>query len=371
MSAPVRTLGLLALVAACTHSDPFGSSPYGSDAPFNPNPPVRLTFNAFADRGAAWLPDGSAILYSAQQGRGDLDVCLASLPSTGGRQLQLDCNLSGYGVDSTNAIEFPAPAADGRLAFVEASGRIGAIVPSTSALMVSQTLSPLGATPIRAIPYTAPGQPTHSSVTQLRWLDADHLIYLAGARSVITVDHGTFATIDTVISDLSVAVLGAASQGLPDVVPQTDRASGVAVGSSGREIYYTVAGDTRVFRRDLTTAEVTVAHDFGSGAIARDVHVVGSRLTAVVGGRVAFVNEPSLGPTQFDSGGVVHVVDLSSNADQALDQPGLLFRHPALSPAGDRIVAEGYPVIITVTNAPGGADTTVGRSGDLYLLGAP
>jgi hypothetical protein len=274
-------------------------------------------------------------------------------------------------VDSTNAIEFPAPAPDGRLAFVEASGRIGAIVPSTSALMVSQSLSPLGATAIRGIPYTAPGQPTHSSVTQLRWLDANRLIYLAGARSVITVDHGTFATTDTVISDLAVATLDAASQGLPSIIPQTDHASGVSAGAPGSEIYYTVAGDTRVFRRDLATEQVTVVHDFGPGAIARDVHVVGSRLTAVVGGRVHFVDEPSLGPTQFDSGGVVHVVDLISDADQALDQPGLLFRRPALGPAGDRIVAEGYPVLVTVINAPGGtvADTTVGRSSDLYLLG--
>jgi hypothetical protein len=360
-------------VAACGHSEPFDPPPFGSDEPFSPVPPQRLTFNPLADRGAAWLPDGSGFLYSAQQAGTDQDVCLASMPGSGGRQVHLDCDLSGYGPDSTNAIETPAPAADGRLAFVAASGRIDAIVPSTVALMVSPTMSPLDGRLIRAIPYTAPGQPTHSSVTALRWLDADRLIYLAGARSVISVDHGTFVTRDTVVSDLAVATIGADEQGFPAVIPQTDHASGVSAGASASEIYFTVDGDTRVFHRDLTTGDVSVVHDFGPGAIARDVHVVGSRMTVIVGGRVAFVNEPSLGPTQFDSGGVVHVVDLGSGADQSLADPGLLFRRPALSPSGDRLVVEGYPLIITEVEVPVGVrfDTTVGRSGDLYMLGAP
>ena len=38
---------------------------------------------------------------------------------------------------------------------------------------------------------------------------------------------------------------------------------------------------------------------------------------------------------------------------------------PVLSPAGDRVVAEGYPLIVSE------ADTTVGRSGDLFLFSAP
>jgi hypothetical protein len=137
------------------------------------------------------------------------------------------------------------------------------------------------------------------------------------------------------------------------------------VGSSG-EIYYTVGGDTRVFRRDLASGDVTVVHDFGPGAIARDVDVVGGRMTAVVGGHVAFVDEPSLGPTQFDSGGVVHVVDLDSGADQALTQIGLVFRKPVLSPAGDRIVAEGYAVVAAPPGEP-----IISTESNLYLLGSP
>jgi hypothetical protein len=65
----------------------------------------------------------------------------------------------------------------------------------------------------------------------------------------------------------------------------------------------------------------------------------------------------------------VHVVDLGTGTDQPLDSPDFLFRRPALSPDGTRLVAEGYPLLI-VGDAQA-ADTTVGKSGDLYLFGAP
>src|SRR5688572_10113746 len=66
------------LLLGCGHTEPFGSTPGGTEQPFDPSPPVRLTLNQGPDRGAAWLPDGSGILYSAQQlGRDDHDVCLA------------------------------------------------------------------------------------------------------------------------------------------------------------------------------------------------------------------------------------------------------------------------------------------------------
>jgi hypothetical protein len=59
-------------------------------------------------------------------------------------------------------------------------------------------------------------------------------------------------------------------------------------------------------------------------------------------------------------------VNLQDGTDVTLDGPGL-FRRPQLSPSGDAVVAEVYPLIVNpVTN-----DTTVSRSGDLYLFGQP
>ena len=125
----------------------------------------------------------------------------------------------------------------------------------------------------------------------------------------------------------------------------------------------------------LWTCELSIAHDFGAAGIAREVHVAGGRMTAVVGGRVNVVPDAALGQIQWDSGGFVHVVDLASGADETLDDEPHLFRRPVLAPSGDRVVAEGYPVIITTVFDPttGGVrpDTTVGRSVDLFLFSAP
>jgi len=100
------------------------------------------------------------------------------------------------------------------------------------------------------------------------------------------------------------------------------------------------------------------------------VHVAGGHLAAIVGGRVAFSVDPELGPTQWDSGCIVHVVDLASGADVALPGPGL-FRRPALAPTGDRVVAEGYPLIVISHPDSPVKDTLVSRAGDLYLFGLP
>jgi hypothetical protein len=82
---------------------------------------------------------------------------------------------------------------------------------------------------------------------------------------------------------------------------------------------------------------------------------------------VAFSVSPQLGPTQWDSGGVLHVLDLEGSDEGVLDTPERLYRRPALSPDGSRVVAEGFAIIVT---GPGfDPDTTVSKSGDLYLFG--
>jgi hypothetical protein len=132
-------------------------------------------------------------------------------------------------------------------------------------------------------------------------------------------------------------------------------------------------GDSRVYRQLLSTGSVTVVHDFGAAGAARDVDVVGSQMVVVVGGRYAFGDDPSFGPTAWDSGGVLHVVDVGAGSDIILDPDGL-YRRPRISPTGSAVVAEGYPLIITESFEPGVGtrpDTMVSRRGDLYLFGQP
>jgi hypothetical protein len=366
--------GGVILGLACGHSDPFSTPPYGTTQPFDPAPPVRLTLNEAADRGASWLPDGSGILYSSQQeGRSDGDVCLAELPPTGGSQRRLVCDLTPGGIDSTNSIEWPIVGPGGRLAFVKSSGARRAVSPDQVAVAVAEGLDPSSATDVQPVPYTIPGEPRHGTVTQLRWLPDGRLIYVGG--QVVYRPPGIGLPLDTLVAGLKAVVLDPSLPAAgPAALPGTDYATGVSPGLSSDEIFYTVGGDTRVFRRVLSSGEVSVLHDFGTAGIARDLNLGGSRLAVTVGGRVAFTVDPDLGPMQRDSGGFVHILDLASGADVTLDGPGLC-RRPALAPAGDRAVAEVYPLVITesldpITQQPI-TDTTVGRAGDLYLFQVP
>ncbi|MGN6391594.1 MAG: hypothetical protein ACTHM9_05020 [Gemmatimonadales bacterium] len=374
---PPRDLHRLALAtgvilaSACSHTDPPTAPPYTTDQPLDPTPPARLTFNVGADREPSWLPDGTGILYSTQQlGRGDADVCLAELPPTGGSQRRLVCDAGGSAATVGNGTEWAVVGPDGALAFVRASWTIGGTNPASESVAVAPSLDPLTASDVQHIPYTIPGEPQHSGIQDLRWVGAGVLVFVGGQVDYRPSCFGC-AAVDTTVRGLKVATLDITQAGNgPVALPGTDFASGVSGGTSSDEIFFTVAGDSRVFRRTLSTGETAVAHDFGGAGIARDVDVAGGRLTAIVGGRVGFALDPQLGAFQSDSGGIVHVVDLGSGADVALEPGAQLYRHPALSPADGRVVAEGYALVIT-GNDSGIPDTTVSPASDLYLFAAP
>ncbi|HEX7338154.1 MAG TPA: hypothetical protein VF252_13185 [Gemmatimonadales bacterium] len=290
------------------------------------------------------------------------------MPSTGGTQRELTCDLSPLGGDSTDAVESPAPAPDGGLAFVSVGSRIDAIAPPGSTIALGTLTSPANRTRLQSLPYTVPGGRLHSGASQLRWLSASRLIYLA-ERVDYHIRCDRCVEWDTLATGMDVMWLDVAQPGSPQRVAGTEFASGVSVGAGADEIYYTLNGDPRVYRQTLSTGAVTVAHDFGAAGAARDVHVVGNNLAAVVGGRVAYGVDPAFGPTAWDSGGVLHVVDLQTGGDVILDQTGL-YRRPQISPTGSAVVAEGYRLILT--SGPGGEiDTTVDRRSDLYLFGQP
>jgi hypothetical protein len=236
-------------------------------------------------------------------------------------------------------------------------------------------LDPASASEVQRIGYTLPGEPQHGAVTHLRWQSATRLAWVGSAIAYRRACAACRA--DTIVTGLKAVVMDLSAPETPPIaVPGTEYASGVSPGPSADELYYTVGGDSRVFRRVLSSGDVSVVHDFGPGAIVRDLHLAGGRLAAVVGGRVTFSADPILGPTQWDSGGVLHLVALSSGADVTLGGSGaVLFRRPALAPGGDRLVAEGYPLILrnVIDTITGNhvVDTTVDRAADLYLFSLP
>jgi hypothetical protein len=359
-------LGLLCLVAsapACSHTEPF-TNPETGEQPFDPGPPARLTVNPAHDGSPSWLADGSAILYSTQQlDRADGDVCLGELPPTGGQQRRLVCDIPGNGA-STDAAQSSTASADGRIALLSAgNGNIGGTSPVFLDLAFLPTLDALDAQRVRALPLTPTGGSSQDYAGHLRWLTPDALVYV-GQHFDVKRDCPA-CILDTVLTSTEVTTLTVDGM-TATAVPGTELATGVAPILDGTAILYTLPNDTRIYRRVLAGGEVTVVHDFGPAGVARDVHAVGNRVIAVVGGRVAFSEDPRFGPVQWDSGGVVHVLDLGQPSSTRLDTPGRLYRRPALSPDSTRIVAEGYP--LTITGPVDAPDTTVGRSADLYLF---
>jgi hypothetical protein len=150
------------LHSACSHTDPF-ANPETGEQPFDPGPPARLTVNPVQDGTPSWLPDGSAILYSAQQpNRLDLDVCLAELPPTGGQQRRL-VNIRGNG-NSTDAAQSSAASADGRIALLSAgSGSIGGTSLVFLDLALIPTLDGVDAQRVHALPLTPLGGPPRTT----------------------------------------------------------------------------------------------------------------------------------------------------------------------------------------------------------------
>jgi WD40-like Beta Propeller Repeat len=356
---------LASLLAGCSHSKPFAERE-GSTAPFDPSPPIRLTLNPGHDGEPSWLPDGSGILYSARQpDRDDGDTCLAELPGTGGGQRRLVCDVPGDR-ETTDALQAPAAAPDGRLALLTAgNGTIGGNTPVFLGIALAPTLDASDAQTVRRLPFSPPGGLFQDYAGYLHWID-DRVIYVGQRFWAVLRCPDRGCPLDTLITGTEVSILDPAAPDQLTFIPGTREATGMIPIEDGTAILFTLPSDSRVYRRSLDGGEVSVVHDFGAAGIARDVHVAGTRLAAVVGGRIAYGNDPRIGgAVQWDSGGVLHIVDLDGGAEVVFDTPDRLYRRPAVSPDGSRVVVESFPLIVS----PGLADTTVSRIADLYLFG--
>src|SRR5207249_1196068 len=106
-------------------------------------------------------------------------------------------------------------------------------------------------------------------VAQLRWLGSDVLVYLAQRVGYVAPCRG--CELDTVRTGVELATLDRSlPTPAPVVLPGTQNASSVAGGETADVIYYTLSGDSRVFRRVLSSGADSVVHDFGAVGIARD-----------------------------------------------------------------------------------------------------
>jgi hypothetical protein len=356
---------LLLLVSACEHGAPFHAEPPAPAPPFSALFPRRLTFNLGDDRTPSWLPDGSGIIYSSErEDRPDHDRCLAILPAEGGTIRTRYCRVEPIHEDSTDVMEAPAVSPGGRIFFHAAESRIGRQKLGTSTLKLGSAADPIRAQVLRILPYTAPNGRLHSSIRIPQWIGGDSLVYLA---ELLFYEGSTFFP-DTFYTGLDVMLLDlSADPPVFTVLSGTDYASSVSLSDEPGVLYYTLGGDSRVFRRALSSGDVTVAHDFGAGSIARDVQVRGTTLVAVVGGSVLYRFEDAHGFVQRDEGGNLAFVDLSTGGTTTFSTDSVLFRHPMISPDGSRLVVEVQP-FAPVHADPDSEFNATNHRADLWLF---
>jgi len=252
-----------------------------------------------------------------------------------------------------NAFTAPAASPDGRLAYVRATAPLDVgwpVAPYGAQLVVASWDHPIQGRVLRTIPYPGPSGRIHQAVSQVAWLGDSALVYV-GQK----VQYAGFRPLDTISTGLEIVRLDFRGP-VPvlTMLPGTDQASSVTAAGADT-VYFTINGDSRVLRLVVSIDSLAVAHDFGTGNIARDVQVAAGRLVAVVGGNVSYVNDPGLGLVQRDGGGTLVLVDLATGSESALTPTGAFYRHAALAPDGRAVVAEAVS----------------GRTTDLYLLRLP
>jgi hypothetical protein len=366
-------LALLAAIGAvaCGHSEPFPSEPPRLDEPLDPAPPVRLTYSGAPDLSPAWTADGATIAYSAAMSESrEGDTCIGLMPVGGGTLRGRLCPSPLATEDTLTVYDRPAVSGAGRVAYVVLERRPSDQRGWRSRDLVVRSL----AGPHDAVRLGPVASADFSTLSSLRWLDDERLVYVGEREESIEIGPGVSVLVSV---GRAIATRDAAAGAAPRLVPGLDNPSSVTPAGDGA-VFATVAGDTRVYRVDLETGGRTVVHDFGAAGIARDLHAAGGRLAAIVGGVVRVVVAPDGRRGHIDSGGNLYVIDLATGAARRIGDPlpvervgggFALYDRPALSPDGRTLVAEAYQAkrrVLDATVQPPLQDTVLTTTGDLW-----
>ena len=275
-----------------------------------------------------------------------MEGCISDLPATGGSRGPEYCESAVDTLDLLTRTFWPARRGDGVTAFMRQEWRPGFLSPWRNALAIRSAGEGGTTRTIIPIPYFSAGSGrSHQGISHLQWLDHDHLVFV-GLGVIRSLNDNVESGYEILILDPADSIAGLT------LVPGTNYASSVDVGGNSDTLYYTIGGDSMVYRRILSTGAVDTVVDFGGLGIARDVRVEAGQLIAVVGGNVTFGPHATLGMAQYDVGGPIYVVDLPNGTPALVSQAFDLYRHPALSPDGTRVVAEQNDDLWALVIAP-------------------
>jgi hypothetical protein len=326
---------LLAVLAACDHTAPASAADPGSGDPFVPGNPMRLTYAVGSgERNPQWSRTAGEFIYAYPQDENALNMsrwCVGALPVSGGNRRREYCDTDATARDTTSmTTAWPTEGPDGRVVFERRRFRRFASTPYLSDLALRDAPAGLGNASILPVPFFANGK-SQSAISHSAWLDAQRIIF---------VGRGVNASTNDSVSSGQAIFTFTIADGLAglDTVPGTVWASSLDLDPSGDTLYYTLGGDSLVYRRVLSTGVVDTIANFGALGIARDVRVRAGRLVAVVGGIVSWGSHPSLGMAQRDAGGPVYALTLPAGAPTPLTPDTSRYQHLALSPNGAFVV---------------------------------
>ena len=330
----------------------------------------QLTFNLGTDRTPAWRPDGAGILYMAEAtGSVPPDRCLAEIPATGGTIRQTICPISIESRDTVDAFSEPAFGPGGKLLYLRDASPPNRLAPLSSALILADASNPLAGTVVQSFPHTASNGKLHDGLSHIRWLSPTRAVYLA--EKVLYIGPCPACPPDTVRTGIEVVQVDFSGPSPAfSLVPNTDEVSSVDATDDPDQIIITRNGDPRVYQLSLSSGATSVVYDFGPGEIARDAQVRGSRLYAIIRGRISYATDSVLGPVQKDESGQLVTVDLTTGQLSAMIVLERFFRRPEVTRRGDHLVAEAYRAIV-LGCGPGCADTTLSKLADLWLFDLP
>lgn len=394
----LRSLALLLGVLSCEHTQPFQASPPPPiNGPLTPGTvPVRLTFNLGADAYPTWVPDGSAIIYQAQDpNTTNQDRCLFALPPTGGTGTPVGC------ADSTGVNTSFGPAGvstAGRIAVYEGVSLPFAGGPSRAGIYLAAAWPFASGKLILPLPRIIPAGRI-DKLTGIRWL-SDTAFLALGVRVSQAVRCPSVCPPDTLETGVQVLLVRpAGDSALVGLVPGTAHASSYSFVAPDT-VYFTLNNDNRILRTRIGGGAIDSLFAFAPDsnvappgertalpAVARGLQVAGHTAFAVIAGRVNFYPDTDgTGEAQRDWGGHLHKVDLATGIDSTVSYNpplGLGFsylwvRNPVLSPDGRTLTSEGR--VATLTNifcCPPDfltwvrTDTTVSPTGNIWQYVKP
>jgi len=328
-------------LAACSHSEPFTAPDTDTDAPFAEAEPARLTYADGAETEPTWLPDGSAFVYSFDRlGTSEGDRCLTTMPATGGTIEREFCNATAQDEFLADVYATPSVLGDSTLAFLYTAA-VGQGVPATKGLYVAPYQDPDAKRALRSLPFTGPNGTLYASVASVTWLSPDRIGFIGITETTVL----PCPTCDAVVVAYGshLLVIAPSDPSAIVLVPGVAFPTSITAGETDDIIYYTLAADTRIYRRILSTGATSTIYDFATDGIVRDLHYSAGRIAAIVGGQVSVLNDP-VGPLQQSGPGRLFVVTIATETAQPVaGSPfSALYQNPAISPDGSAIVAEGY-----------------------------